>query len=72
MAGVQHIDHHHPACVLYGVQDCGPLYLCFRMGSEHRTCDAGTVHEVGCAGVKGPEACGRVTDMFEGPAEALC
>ena len=56
MAGVQHNDHHHPACALYGVQDCVPLYLGFRMGSEHRACDAGTVHELGYAGVKGPES----------------
>ena len=49
MAGVQHTHHHHPASVACGVQDCGPLYLGFRMGSEHRTCDARTVHDRGCA-----------------------
>ena len=78
MPGVQHNDQHHPASAAYPailhtvrwVQDCVPLYLDFRLGSEHRTCDAGTVHEVDCAGAKGPESCGRGLVAKSVPAKA--
>ena len=38
MPGVQHNDHHHPACVLYGVQDCEYTLRTIVVGSEDRTC----------------------------------
>ena len=38
MPGVQHNDHHHPACELYGVQDCEYTLRSIAVGSEDRTC----------------------------------
>ena len=69
--GWQHTHHHHPASAACGVQDWMHRFRTFNLDSEDRTGDGRTLHEAGCAPVKGPESCGRGKDAQSVPPKAL-
>ena len=68
----QPTHHHCSACVAYGVhEDCGYTLHSIAVDSEDRAFDARTLHEAGCAPVKGAEPCGHGADTQSVPAEAV-
>ena len=71
MPGVQHNDHHHPACALYGVQDCEYTLRTNAVDSEDRAGDGYTLQGAGSVPVKLRMSSGRGKDAQSVPAEAL-
>ena len=71
VAGVQHTHHHHPACALYGVQDCGYTLQTIAVDSEDRADDGYTLQGAGSVPVKLRMSSGRGKDVQSVPGKAL-